>query len=85
MPQTDESFLNYCEIHCRTERALFCGTDARRIYALAGYDVVFSDEDFYSIYEVEMTPLIERARERLRNPPPPKPDEWEGFPLGEPE
>jgi len=87
MAKTDEDLLGYCEIHCKTERALFHHTDIERVYALAGCPRTFHPEyeDFVTVFEDEMMPLIKLARERMANPPPLKPDGWGGFPLGEPE
>ncbi len=35
-PMTNDEFIGYCRIHCKTERALFNADDVTRIYGLAG-------------------------------------------------
>ena len=83
MNRNDDSFLHYCKIHCKTERALFSGVDAQRIYTLAGTPVIFSEDEFYDIHEDEMLPLVQRAWDRIETRRNQEPLPWDGFPLGE--
>lgn len=64
----DNDLINYCESHCKTERALFSGTDVNRMIELAGYpdDYVRSvdSNQFFSLH-FEMENLVKLARTRL--------------------
>ena len=84
--EDDVKLLGYCEIHCKTERALFHYSLIERVCALAGCPRTSHPEyeDFVTVFEDEMMPLIKLARERMAEPPP-APLPWEGFPLGESE
>lgn len=66
---TDEEFLGYFEIHCRTERALFNGYQIKRLVRLGGMegdDVEgMRDDQWASVYEGQAKPRIDRARARL--------------------
>ncbi len=64
---TDEEFLGYCEIHCRTERALFSGSQVDRLNELAGRppSYVFSHQ-WVAMRADYAQPCIDDARRRLR-------------------
>lgn len=66
---TDEEFLDYFEIHCRTERALFNGHQIRRLVRLGGAegdDVEdMRDDEWATVREDVAQPRIDRARARL--------------------
>lgn len=64
----DESFLGYCEIHSRTERALFNGGQIRRLLELADLPVPrdIRDSSWLTMRSCVADPLIYTARERLR-------------------
>jgi hypothetical protein len=71
MKDDDESFLGYCEIHSRTERALFSGAQIRRLLELADHKMHIDPLDLHDGMWLTMRsyladPLIDRARERLR-------------------
>ncbi len=64
---TDQELPGYCEIHCRTERALFHSKHLNRMLELAGHpDGYFKTvpEGFHAVYSETMDPLIKLARER---------------------
>ncbi len=66
---TDAELPGYCQIHCRTERALFHSSHLNRMLALAGHppDYVKSvPEGFHTVYADTMDPLVELATERLK-------------------
>lgn len=66
LPLTDEQFVNYCEIHCQTQRALFSGRDINRMLDLARgpdeYIRYLPADEWFSVHE-EMQELVDRARE----------------------
>lgn len=64
----DQSFINYCKIHCTTQRALFSGEDVNRMIDLAAnaffnYRKVKPGE-FYSLHD-EMEHLCHWAQKNL--------------------
>lgn len=67
--QDDLRLIGYCEIHCRTERALFIGRDINRMLALAGHPAGFArrvpPEAWFSVHD-DMADLCRLARERMR-------------------
>ena len=63
---TDEQFINYCDTHCRTPRALFNAADINRISALAGDSLRVSG--WHECHEDAMLPWVEAARAILRKP-----------------
>lgn len=65
---TDDELPGYCEIHCRTERALFHSKHLNRILALAGHPPDYHKtvpEGWYTVRENTMDPLIKLAREHM--------------------
>lgn len=65
----DETFLGYCHLHARTERALFSGVQIKRLYVLAGVEAGapdVKDTDWLSMPADVADPLIEAARRRRR-------------------
>lgn len=67
-PMTDEHLIGYCEIHCKTERALFKGMHVNRMLELAGNPPNFvrfvRHDDWYTMHE-EMQELCDLARARM--------------------
>ena len=65
---TDRELIDYCETHCRTERALFHSDHLNRMLALAGNppDYYRTIRDgWHQVYDNTMDPLVKLARERL--------------------
>lgn len=58
----DEELLGYCEIHCKTERAMFNSDQINRIAKLAG-EKGRVPKGWYSMHE-EMQELVDEARAR---------------------
>lgn len=70
---TDAELPGYCEIHSRTERALFHSNHLNRLLALAGHpDGYYKTvrEGWYTVREETIDPLAKLARERLPAPTP---------------
>lgn len=67
----DEHLIGYCEIHCKTERALFSDTHINRMIALAGYPQGFPKivTGWYSMHE-EMQELCDLAKDRQKQSAP---------------
>lgn len=63
---TDEQFINYCEDHCRTPRALFSADHINRIAALAGDNMTV--HGWHECHEDAMLPWVKDARKRMRQP-----------------
>lgn len=66
---TDEEFIDYCDIHSRTERALFSGKQIHRLLTLTGKalgPVESVVDGWFSMHFDVAEPLIKEARERLR-------------------
>lgn len=64
---TDEQLPDYCETHCRTERALFHSRHLNRMPSLAGHPPDYHKtvpEGWYTVRENTMDPLVKLARER---------------------
>ena len=64
---TDDELPGYCEIHCRTERALFHSSHLNRMLALAGHPPGYHKtvrDGWHTVYSESMDPLIKLARER---------------------
>jgi hypothetical protein len=65
---TDSELLNYCDLHCETERALFSGEHVNRMIALAGYPDNFvhsiNPQEWVSLHD-DMKDLCSMARDRL--------------------
>lgn len=67
----DQRLIGYCESHCTTERALFNGEQISRMIRLAGQPKNyaqasrFDKEDWLSVDEATMLPLVKLARENL--------------------
>ena len=60
---SDEEFLSYVEIHCKTERAVFHRDMVARLYKMAGRQI---DEgalkEFIELHEDPALKLVEEAR-----------------------
>lgn len=71
---TDEELIGYCELHCRTSRALFSGIQLNRMIELAGFpenwlaDIPDDVGIWVSVHE-EMLELCELAKKRLKTNP----------------
>lgn len=61
---SDDELIGYCEIHCKTERALFHVSHVERIYKLAGRQSPLSLPAFVSVGPDTMLPLVALARKR---------------------
>lgn len=62
---TDKELLGYCEIHCKTERALFHADHVNRVIALAGMCDQFLPVVGWVSVHGEMQELVDLARARL--------------------
>ena len=67
---TDEQLIGYCEIHCRSERALFHADHINRLLELAGHpeNYVRRVSGWLSLHDDAMMPLCKLARNRLSCP-----------------
>lgn len=66
---SDDEFLNYCELHSTTPRALFHSDHVRRLFKLAGEpDPQVRTGMFYGMHDEIVYPLVKSARERLKQP-----------------
>lgn len=62
----DVDLVAYCELHCRTERALFHRDHVARMYGLANQGHgPYGLPEFVSVRENVMLPLVEAARKNL--------------------
>ncbi len=66
----DDDLIGYCDLHCKTERALFHWTHINRMIALAGYPKDFVREldgsvQWVSLHE-PMQFLVDRARTKKK-------------------
>ena len=60
---TDQELIDYCDIHCESELALFCREHVERMLKLAGVKQSSSRlPSFMSLHD-EMKNLVRRARE----------------------
>lgn len=67
---TDDDLPGYCEIHCRTERALFHSSHLNRMLALAGHPPGFHKcvpDGWHVVREHTMDELVSLARERQQS------------------
>lgn len=64
---TDEELLGYCELHCRTDVALFHIDQVRRVCVIADVDLDPFWPNWCSVGETTMLPLVEKARARLKS------------------
>lgn len=66
----DLGLINYCELHCQTERALFVGKQVNRMLALAGYPEGYvrsvPDTEWISLHS-DMAELCKLAKRRLQD------------------
>jgi Multiubiquitin len=60
---TDEELIGYCDLHSRTDRALFHRDHVRRMFELAGEPVPEIPE-WVSVPAWDMEPLVKAARAR---------------------
>ena len=58
---SDADFIGYCEIHSKSERALFCRRDVNRLLELAGMQ---ADEwrEWVSWHYGDMKAILKRAK-----------------------
>lgn len=70
---TDSELIGYCELHCKTERALFHADHVNRMLELAGHPegYVHRVTGWLSVHE-EMQRLVDLARARLKDAPQPE-------------
>lgn len=64
---TDEQLISYCEMHCKTERALFNRKHVARMVALAGLDESLLGppyREWFQLWE-DMEKLCTMAREQM--------------------
>lgn len=69
---TDAELPGYCEIHCRTERALFHSGHLNRLLALAGHPPEYFKtvpEGWHTVRENTIDPLVKLAQERMKETP----------------
>lgn len=64
--ENDEDFLGYCEIHARTERALFSRDQVARLCSLAGVASPKALGNWTSLPTQMMAPLLEEAKAALK-------------------
>ena len=64
---TDADLVGYCDLHCRTEVALFHRSQVARICALAGVELDAHWPVWASVRAETMLPLVAKARDRLRS------------------
>jgi hypothetical protein len=62
---SDHEFLGYCELHCKTERALFSKQHIDRLMRLAGGLPTTDSAEWRAMHEDVAMPLIKEARSRL--------------------
>lgn len=60
----DSDFIQYCEIHSQTERALFSPADIDRLLVLAGQNPV-RNNGFASMSYQNIEDLLDNARSNL--------------------
>jgi hypothetical protein len=68
---TDAELPGYCELHCRTDCALFHSSHLNRILELAGHPEGYAKivpEGFHTVRAHSMDPIVKLARERMLNP-----------------
>lgn len=67
--EDNNHFIGYCEIHCRTERALFSGKHVNRMLELAGHpeNFVLSVSNGWYTMHGDMEELCALARARLKD------------------
>jgi hypothetical protein len=64
----DQELIEYCELHCHTERALFHKAHVRRMFELAGDKKVLERfdaltlPDWVAVHAEAMVPLAHAAR-----------------------
>jgi len=63
----DEELIGYCEIHCKTERALFHIDHIRRMWKLANEpEIKFPFGEWFSMHE-DMQYLCSKAKQIMDN------------------
>jgi hypothetical protein len=64
---TNEEFLGYFSVHCRTERALFSRDQVARLLRLSGDPRPLANTpNWVAVYADVADPLIAKARRRLK-------------------
>jgi len=59
---SDEDFLGYFELHCRTDLALFHRKHVERLFKLAGQQIPEKLREWIPVHDDVADPLIARAR-----------------------
>ena len=63
---TDDGFLGYVDLHCRTERALFHRKHVLRLYKMAHAEAPdLGMGSWFAMYQDVADPLIKKARGRM--------------------
>ncbi len=62
----DDELINYCNIHARTERALFSKEHVERMFVLAGHEKPVIDTDFMPMKSA-MLELVGKAKDIREN------------------
>ena len=63
----DETFLSYCEQHCRTDLARFHREQVERLYTLAGHPIgQGSLPEWITVRAAIVDPLVRGARDRMK-------------------
>ena len=60
--ESDEELIGYCELHCKTERALFNGIQIKRMHKLAGKEIPPAADNAWSSMYGDMAELCKLAR-----------------------
>jgi len=61
---TDDDLIGYCDLHCKTPRALFNGNQINRMISLAGSCLAPIPEDSWISLHETMEGLVRAARKR---------------------
>lgn len=68
----DKELIDYCEIHCKTDRALFHSGHVNKMLELAKHPDYIKRvpvyQEWLSLHEEDMMPLVELARKNLNKP-----------------
>jgi hypothetical protein len=64
--KSDEELVGYCELHCKTPRALFNGAQIKRMHKLAGKEVPTLSDDAWLSMHYDMAELCGLVREKAR-------------------
>lgn len=67
MIMSDHILISYCEIHCKTERALFGADMINRMIDLSGAPYLKIPLGTWVVCREEMENMCQLARERMKN------------------